>query len=160
MKFTKITDVKIPTGNRTEDAGLDFYIPNDWNNGKPMKLFIGQQVNIPSGIKVKVPQGMMLQFNNKSGVAIKKGLVVGACVIDTGYRGEVHLNLFKVVAGKEDKKTLFGKRYIVLTPGEKIVQGVLVKVSTENINEISVKQYDKGPKTQRSDKGFGSTGTK
>lgn len=160
MKFTKITDVKIPTGNRTEDAGLDFYIPNDWNNGKPMRLYIGQQVNIPSGIKVKVPQGMMLQFNNKSGVAIKKGLVVGACVIDTGYRGEVHLNLFKVVAGKEDKKTWYGKRYTVLTPGEKITQGILIRISTENITEVSNKEYEKGPKTKRSTGGFGSTGTK
>ena len=160
MKYTKIRDVKAPTGNRKEDAGLDLFIPADFNNGKPMKLFMGQQVNIPSGIKVKVPQDMMLKIDNKSGVALKKGLLVGATIVDTGYRGEVHLNLFKVVAGKEDKKTWYGKRYTVLTPGEKITQGILIRISTENITEVSNKEYEKGPKTKRSTGGFGSTGTK
>jgi len=160
MKYTKIRDVKDPTGLRMEDAGLDFYIPNDWNNGKPMRLYIGQQVNIPSGIKVKVPQGMMLKFDNKSGVSLKRGLVVGATIVDTGYRGECHINLFKVVKGTEDKRTWYGRRYTVLNPGDKIVQGVLVKISTEGINKISTKQYDQGPATKRSTGGFGSTGTK
>lgn len=160
MKYTKIKDVKTPTGDRQGDAGIDFYIPNDWNNGKPMKLFIGQQVNIPSGIKVKVPQGMMLKFDNKSGVSLKKGLVVGATIVDSSYRGEIHLNLFKVVRGKEDKRTWYGKSYTTLTPGEKIVQGVLVKISSEAITSISNKSYDQGPATKRGQNGFGSTGTK
>ena len=100
MKYTKIRDVKNPTGDRQADAGIDFYIPNDWNDGKPMKVFVGQQVNIPSGIKVKVPQGMMLKLDNKSGVSLKKGLVVGATIVDTSSREEIHLNMFKDVEGK------------------------------------------------------------
>ena len=160
MKYTKIRDVKNPTGDRQADAGIDFYIPNDWNDGKPMKVFVGQQVNIPSGIKVKVPQGMMLKLDNKSGVSLKNGLVVGATIVDTSYRGEIHLNMFKVVEGKEDKHTIFGRPYTVLTPGEKIVQGVLVKISTESLSLISNKSYDQGPATKRGTGGFGSTGTK
>ena len=160
MKYTKIREVKNPTGDRQSDAGIDFYIPNDWNGGKPMKLFIGQQVNIPSGIKVKVPQGMDFAFTNKSGVALKKGLIIGATIVDTGYRGECHLNLFKVVRGKDDKRTWYGRYYTVLTPGEKITQGILNKISTESLTLVTNKVYEQGPSTKRGDKGFGSTGTK
>jgi len=161
MKYTKIRDVKDPAGDRLADCGIDFYIPNDWNNGKPMRLYIGQQVNIPSGIKVKVPQGHSLTYDNKSGVALKKGLVVGACVVDPSYRGECHLNLFKVVRGKEDKRDWLGRYYTTLTPGEKIVQGVLYKISTESLTKVSEKSYNQGPATKRGAKGFGEgTGTK
>ena len=104
MKYTKIRNVKDPTGNRKEDAGFDFYIPNDWNEGKPYYIRIGEQVNIPSGIKIKLKNTQMMKMDNKSGVALKKGLVFGATIIDSGYRGEIHLNLFKVVRGKEDIK--------------------------------------------------------
>lgn len=160
MKYCAITDVKLPTGNRKEDCGVDFYVPEDWNNGKPMKLYIGQQVNIPSGIKVKVPNDMSLTIENKSGVSVKKGLTVGACIVDPGYRGEIHLNLFKVVRGSEDKRNFFGKYYTIIKPGEKITQGILYKISSESFEKISEKEYNKGPATKRGKSGFGSTGTK
>lgn len=160
MKYTKIRQVKDPTGNRKEDAGVDLYIPSDFNNGKPMKLYRGQQVNIPSGIKVKVPYGMELKFDNKSGVSLKKGLVVGATIVDTGYRGEIHLNLFKVVKGTEDKRDWLGRPYTVIQAGDKIIQAILCKISTESWNMISNESYEKGPATKRGVKGFGKgTGT-
>lgn len=160
MKYTKVRDIKDPSGNRKEDCGVDLYIPNDWNNGKPMKLYIGQQVKIPAGIKVKVPFGMGLLFENKSGVALKKGLVCGAVCVDPGYRGEVNISLFKVVRGVEDKRNWFGRYYTLLTPGEKITQAILYKCSQETWNKITEKAYDQGPATKRMSGGFGSTGTK
>ena len=160
MKYTKIRDVKDPVGDKKENVGQDFFIPNDWNDGKPMRLYIGQQVKIPSGIKVKVPMGMAMNFDNKSGVALKKGLTIGAKVVDPSYRGEVNLNLFKVVRGTEDKRDIFGRYYTVLTPGEKITQGILYKVSMESWNKVSNKVYEQGPATKRAAGGFGSTGTK
>lgn len=169
MLHTKIRNVKDPTGNRKEDAGYDFFIPNDWNDGKPYILRMNEQVNIPSGIKTKFKNTQYLQMMNKSGVALKKGLVFGACVIDSGYRGEIHLNLFKVVKGTEDIKVrrrgflgLLGfKEYAtVLNPGDKIIQGIMINISNEPTKYISNKEYDKGPKTKRSTGGFGSTGSK
>ena len=160
MKYTKIRDVKDPNGNRKEDCGVDCYIPNDWNNGKPMRLYIGQQVKIPSGIKVKVPFGCTLTFENKSGVALKKGLVCGAVLVDPGYRDEFNISLFKVVRGTEDKRDWRGRYYTTLTPGEKITQAVLYKCSMESWNKISEKSYNQGPATKRGIGSFGSTGTK
>lgn len=42
---------------------------------------------VPTGIKVDVPPGHMLEVKNKSGIAHKQKLLVGACVVDSGYTG-------------------------------------------------------------------------
>lgn len=139
-----------------EDAGIDLYIPNDWNNGASYALGIGSQVNIPSGLKFEVPEGYMLKIDNKSGVALKKGLLVGATIVDHGYRGEVHLNLFKVVWGQNDTE----HNTTILEPGEKIAQAILIPISTEELTEISNEEYEALPTTSRGAGGFGSTGTK
>lgn len=156
MKYTKVRDVKDPTGNRVEDAGIDLYIPNDWNQGNSYMLGIGSQVNIPSGLKFEVPAGYMLKIDNKSGVATKKGLLVGATIVDHGYRGEVHINLFKVVGGLNDTEY----QTTELQPGEKIAQAILIPISTEEIEQISNEEYDNLPTTSRGAGGFGSTGVK
>lgn len=162
MKFTKIRDVKTPTGNRGQDAGLDFYIPNDWNEGQPYYLSIGEQVNIPSGIKVNIPEGYMLKIDNKSGVALKKGLLIGATIIDHSYRGEIHINLFKPTSGIEDLCSMSENHVFnsmtMLKPGEKIAQGILIKISDEEIEEITNEDYENLPATARGEGRFGSTG--
>lgn len=170
MKYTKIGDVKKPTGERLADAGIDFFVPNDWNNGKPMFLRLGDQVNIPLDIKTRFKPTQSLIFLNKSGVALKKGLICGAQVIDFSYTGVIHANMFKVVKGIDDikirKKGILGllgfKEYATaITPGDKIVQGVLFNISTESLTEISNSLYEKNYKTKRGAKGFGEgTGTK
>lgn len=168
MKYTKIRDVKDLSGNRHEDAGFDFYVPSDFNDGKPMYLRLGEQVNIPSGIKIRLKNTQYMQMMNKSGVSLKKGLIFGAAVIDSGYTGEIHLNMFKVVKGTQDVKVrrrgilgLLGlKEYAtVINPGEKIIQGIIVNISNEPAKLVSNKEYEQGPKTKRSSGGFGSTGT-
>lgn len=159
MKYTIVADVKRPTGRRGDDAGVDFYIPNDWNNGNPLKLYVGNQVNIPTGIKMLIPEGYMLKVDNKSGVSSKKGLVIGATIIDHSYRGVIHCNMHKGVIGTEDFHDENGY-YTILTPGEKIAQGILIKISDEEWEEISEDEYNAMPATSRGDKGFGSTGIK
>lgn len=165
MKFTKVADVKTPTGNRGADNGIDFFVPNDWNNGQPMHLFIGEQINIPTGIKVVVPDGWTLKMDNKSGVATKKGLLVGATIVDPSYRGIIHINLHKASKGKEDEKTEYDvngncKYYTTITPGEKICQGLLLRCSDEEIEEVSNEEYESLGTTERGEGGFGSTGNK
>lgn len=79
MKFSKVREVKSPCRAHDTDAGIDFFIPEDFVS---TKMKVGDSVLIPSGIKVNVPKGYMLTAFNKSGVATKKGLSVGACVVD------------------------------------------------------------------------------
>lgn len=144
MKFTKTKDVKSPVRAHDTDAGIDFFVPND---SHVLFLGPGDDVCIDSGIKVIVPEGYALIFKEKSGVALNKKLTVGAAVVDSDYRGVVHFHLFN--NGTDDQKIL---------PGEKIIQGLLVPISLEQVEEISNEEYDKDD-TERGAGGFGSTGT-
>ena len=58
-------------------------------------------VSSETGLRFGVPHGYMLEAKNRSGNAAKRSLLVGACVIDSGYDGEVFINLHNV--GKESQ---------------------------------------------------------
>ena len=145
MKFIKVRDVKSPCRAHETDAGIDFFIPNDF---EMMILKPGEDVCIPSGIHVIVPQGFALIFKEKSGVALKKKLTIGACVVDSDYRGEVHLHLFNN-----------GTEPVIIEPGYKITQGLIVHISLETVEEMTGAEYF-GNETERGAGGFGSSGVK
>ena len=145
MKISKIRNVKTPERGTPLSAGLDFFVPNDF----PGEHFLlpGDAVNIPSGIKVKVPHGFALVFMNTSGVAVKKGLQVGACVVAEDYQGEVHLHVRNTSTDVQSIK-----------PGEKLVQALLIPVDYCDVEVVNADElYEEG--TQRGEGGFGSTGT-
>ncbi len=144
MKIFKIKNTKTPSKN-IGDAGIDFFIPNDF-----IKTYLppNESILIPSGIKARVPEGYMLTAFNKSGICTKKNLIVGACVVDSTYTGEIHIHLINV-----------GKTTQELNPGDKITQFILVAHLEEAITEAdSEEELFKTLKTERGDKGFGSTG--
>ena len=114
LKFVKVKNVKSPVRGTSESAGIDFFVPDDFET---IVLLPGESCFIPSGIKVNVPKGHALIAFNKSGVAVKKNFHVGACVVDEDYQGEVHLNL-----------TNTGNLPQVVERGDKIVQFLLVPV--------------------------------
>lgn len=103
LEMFKVRDVKTPTRGTSVAAGLDFYVPEDLTaedmakmaektgheleyrlgeNGfvEEMTLDWGQSACIPSGIKANIPHGYCMEFHNKSGIGVKKGLLAGACV--------------------------------------------------------------------------------
>jgi dUTPase len=59
----------------------------------------------------------MLEVKNRSSIAAKRHLIVGACVVDAGYDGELFVNLHNI--GKEDQ---------FIAAGAKIAQVVLIPV--------------------------------
>lgn len=60
MKITKIREVKTPTRGTECSAGLDFYVPA----GIRLCMLPGDDVLIPSGIKVEVPQTKWIRVVN------------------------------------------------------------------------------------------------
>jgi len=161
MKYTKIRDVKSPGRGTPQSAGIDFYIPNDFNSGMPRAIPPGGKALIPSGIKVNVPSGHALIAFNKSGVASKTGLIVGACVVDEDYQGEIHLNVintnqpFEIYDADGHYSTTSG--YVTINPGEKLVQFILLPVNYEIPVEVEMGElYEES--TVRGEGGFGSTG--
>lgn len=144
MKFIKVRDVKSPTRGTEESAGLDFYIPDDV---VPFRLAPGESINIKSGIKMIIPKGKAGVFFNKSSVGVK-GIFVGACVVDSDYRGEVHLNVHNTT----------DNQIIAFKPGQKLVQMLILDVDLVTPCEITQEHFDQLSNTQRGSGGFGSTG--
>lgn len=145
LLYIKTKEVKDPVRGHETDAGIDFFIPNDF---QPLILKPNEDVLIDAGIKVIIPKGYALIFKEKSGVATKKKLTIGASVVDSDYRGVVHLHLFNN-----------GKENVAIGPGDKITQGIIVPISLCTPRIISEEEYNSYT-TERGEGGFGSTGVK
>ncbi len=105
-----------PTRANPSDAGLDiYYSPADVS--RECTIGAGETALLSTGLRFGVPHGYMLQVMNRSSVASKRQLLVGACVIDSGYDGEVFINLHNV--GTEPQ---------TINRGDKIAQIVMVPV--------------------------------
>ena len=162
LKFAKVRKVKSPERAGIREAGIDFYVPDDF---KSVSMLHGDSIVIPMGVKVCLPEvhshlrgthEYCLKFENKSGVASKKGLVVGANTIDVTYQGELFLNLHNNTNNliKADG-SIVGNSAIEIKAGDKIVQGILLLVNTEVIKEVDEDNLY-SEKSQRGAQGFGS----
>jgi len=153
IKVYKIrSEAKLPTRAYQIDAGMDLYYCPNGEREKAIKEegFVIEpraSVLVPTGIKVEVPYGYMLEIKNKSSVAYKLQLIVGACVIDPGYDGEVFINLHNI-----------GLRAQFLQPGDKVAQAVLVSIIHCGIEEVRTDNLNQN--ALRGPGGFGSTGNK
>ena len=172
--FNKLRDVKSPQRAYGTSDAIDFFVPNrskefyddlvlknpdrsKYNcsvspNEDVMTINLEPhgRINIPSGIRVIIgdPNTCLLAVN-KSGVASKKGLIVGACLVDHDYQSEIHLN----VINTDDEQ-------VQIKTGEKLVQFMHLPVLHTGIHEVSAEDYDKlKPDSARKGGGFGSSGT-
>ena len=97
---------------------------------------------VKTGLQIALPPGCYGRIAPRSGLAIKKFIDVGAGVVDTDYRGEVGVVLFK-----------FSDSDFIVNMGDRIAQLILEKIKTPVVKEL-----DSLGGTDRGDKGFGSTG--
>ena len=89
----------------------------------------------------------MLEIKNKSSIAAKKQLLVGACVVDSGYDGEIFVNLHNT-----------GKQTHWFRDGDKVAQGVLIPVDLCEVVEVSEGKLNID--STRGDGALGSTGSR
>ena len=144
------SEAKLPRRAHKTDAGMDlFYCPSGARNDIIKRDGFGihprESKLIPTGLKVEVPYGYMLEIKNKSGIAFKRKLITGACVVDPGYDGEIYVNLHNI-----------GLQTQYIQPGEKIAQAVLIPIIHCGIEEIALDSLNEN--TTRGSDGFGSTG--
>lgn len=163
MKFYKSRNVKSPNRGTSKSAGIDFFIPEqddfyikETKSGELIKinksiiLKPGQSVLIPSGIHTNIPDGYALVAFNKSGIAAKKNIVLGACLIDEDYEGEIHFDLKNI-----------GNVTQEIESGDKITQLVCLPINYVELEEVNSKEECFGSTmSERGEGGFGSTGTK
>mgnify|MGYP003634282818 FL=1 len=142
-------DVIPPTRGNPSDAGLDvFWNPED-ASVSAMNIKSGDSVILPTGLQFGIPHGYMLQVMNRSSVAAKRHLVVGAHCVDSGYKGEVFINLHNI-----------GKETQIISRGMKVAQLVMVPVVSFRALETKEDTYSWYPITisDRGDGALGSTG--
>ena len=149
LEYSRVRpDVLPPTRGHPSDAGLDvYYCPQDPQEvGRNLKP--GDSVILPTGLRFGVPHGYMLEVKNRSSLASKRSLIVGACVVDSGYDGEIFINIHNV--GNEDQ---------FVAKGTKIAQLVMIPVvSFRAIETASGDLYEWYPITI-SDRGEGALGS-
>ena len=146
IEFFKTDETaKTPVRSNPSDAGLDVFafLQND------ITISPLQTCLIPIGLKFGVPHGYMLQVMNRSSVASKRSLIVGAHVIDSGYDGEVFINIHNVGATPQTIKN-----------GDKIAQLVMLPVVSFRPCETKEDNlYSQGITiSDRGDGALGSTG--
>ncbi len=151
LEYSRVRpDVLPPTRGHPSDAGLDVYYCPQAPQEVGRNLKPGDSVILPTGLRFGVPHGYMLEVKNRSSLASKRSLIVGACVIDSGYDGEVFVNIHNI--GNEDQ---------FVAKGTKIAQLVMIPVvSFRAIETASGDLYDWYPITisDRGDGALGSTG--
>ena len=117
LQYHMIHDhVHPPTRSNPSDAGLDLRF-SPALSASALRIEPGESKLIPTGLRFAIPHGYMLEIKNRSGMAAKRQLLVGACVVDSGYDGEVFINLHNI-----------GKHWQNIEPGDKVAQAVVVPV--------------------------------
>jgi len=150
LRYNKVRAwAKPPQRANPSDAGADLFYCPVGGDSSGVVIGEGKSVLIPTGLKIEVPHGYMLEIKNKSGIASRKKLVVGACVVDSGYNGEVFVNLHNI--GNEPQK---------IRNGEKVAQAVLIPVVHCRFVESHAELYAEPGVTisNRGDGALGSTG--
>tara|TARA_R110002073_G_scaffold160619_2_gene316126 strand:- start:325 stop:825 length:501 start_codon:yes stop_codon:yes gene_type:complete len=157
IEYSRVRTTAIPPQRANpSDAGLDLFFNPEPNGTLPfvdeerdaIVLEPGDSKLLSTGYRFGVPHGYMLEIKNRSSIAYKRSLIVGACVVDSGYDGEVFVNLHNI-----------GKKPQTIKPGEKIAQAVMVPIvhfrGVETANGNLYKWY---PITM-SDRGEGALGS-
>jgi dUTP pyrophosphatase len=135
-----------PQRANPSDAGLDvFYSPEQGKQAIAVEP--GDSKVIPTGLRFGVPHGYMLEVKNRSSVAAKRSLIVGACVVDSGYDGEIFVNLHNI-----------GKETQYVRGGDKIAQLVMIPVVNFRATQSTSGDLYRSPITI-SDRGDGALGS-
>lgn len=130
--------VKIPEKAHFSDAGYDLY-SNEYKVIHP-----GERASISTGVKIALPINCFALVCPRSGLAVNYGITIlnSPGIIDNGYRGEIKVPLINL-----------GSRPFKVNIGNKIAQLIVLPINYCRITEV-----DKLDRTQRGEKGFGSTG--
>jgi deoxyuridine 5'-triphosphate nucleotidohydrolase len=165
IDITLTRKTKFPERGTPQSAGIDIFIPEfDFSFRKDfsqLNLRTGSKVGtqqiaipahcgvlIPSGIRYMIPNNHALIAMNKSSIASKTGLIVGACVNDADYQGEYIISLINTT-----------DLPVKIDSGQKIVQLVLVSTPVVDFRMLPLDDFNKIQiETVRASGGFGSTG--
>lgn len=128
----------LPTRGYADDAGLDLYVSVD------VKILPFQFVDVPSGVKIDVPDGLWGMITGRSSTLRNRGLLVNPGVIDAGWTGE----LFAGVQNMTDKT-------VEVEAGDRLAQLILLPAPVIGYDP----EWGQVRAKARGTNGFGSTGS-
>lgn len=128
----------IPAYKTADSVGCDLF------NASPnyYKVLPLDRVFIHTGVHIELPQGYEAQVRGRSGLCLRRGIVVPTGTIDSDYRGEIGVVLYNL-----------SREAYTIQPGARVAQLVISPVVQA---EFEVVEYLDD--TERGDSGFGSTG--
>lgn len=139
---TRREDIPLPRYATEMSAGLDLI-----NAGDDLVIPPGLLAKLPTGIKMKVPEGHFAMLTPRSGKSFKSvgfSLANAPGIIDADYRDEVGILACN-----------YGNGPVYISRGERVAQIVIVpyvKCEVVKVDELS-------PVESSRDGGFGSTGS-
>jgi len=139
IKVKRLSDrVNLPKYQTDGAVGFDLEAQDE------VVIKSGNSALISTGLAFELPFGYELQIRPRSGLALKHSITVlnSPGTIDSDYRGE--LKVILINHSKEDFK---------IRVGDRVAQAVVNRVEIADFVEV-----DELSKTERDDKGFGSTG--
>ena len=149
LEFTKRPDARAPQRANPSDAGLDvFYCPKD-PQVSSCSIKPGENMLLGTGLRFGIPHGYMLQVCNRSSMGAKRSLVVGAHIVDSGYDGEIFIDLHNI-----------GVEVQYVERDAKIAQLILVPVVSFRVKEEDVLYSDGITISNRGDGALGSSDKK
>ena len=139
FRFAKINpDAVIPVRAEPGSAGYDL------SAVESKVIASGSWDKVATGIAFQCPMDCYGRVAPRSGLAYKKGVDVGAGVLDSSYRGEIQVILFN-----------HGPADLVIEKGDRIAQLIFEKIYLPECEEVS---YEELSVSDRGAGGFGSTG--
>ena len=138
LEFTVAEGARLPQYATAGAAGMDLHAVSG------VQLDPGQRALVPTGLRVRIPEGYEGQVRPRSGLALRHGIAMvnAPGTIDSDYRGEIRVLLVNL-----------GSEAVTLGVGDRIAQLVVCPVA--RVAPIAVGQLDD---THRGEGGFGSTG--
>jgi dUTP pyrophosphatase len=126
IKYSNIAgDTLQPVRANPSDAGLDIFY-----NGPDCEIAPSENRIMATGIRMEIPHGYMIQVCNRGSMGATRSLIVGAHIIDSGYSGEIFIDLHNV--GTENQHLKFGSKIaqLVMVP---IVSFRLIQVEENEL---------------------------
>ena len=137
IKFKKLTDrAYIPRFAYPDDDCFDLF--------SPVEAIIYPQKSVILDLEIasEFPSGFEVVLRPRSGLGIKKGIMIHIGTIDSGYRGSWMVRLFNF---SEQPHTIYA--------GDRVAQGAL-----REIPKVEIMESDKISSSSRGTNGLGSTG--
>lgn len=139
LKIVRTRDnVPMPKFDVEGDAGFGLFV------GEQLTLAPMERASINTGFKMEIPKGCVGIIYERSSLSFKNGIITYGNVIDSGYRGEIHVGVMNL-----------GKEPYTFEPGHKVAQMII-----HGYEEVKFKEVSEGDlsSSERGERGFGSTG--